>query len=249
MTSDLANELPDIKTQFYALMENYPSVYANYKVNPNLPSAMEQHDKNESGLTSLYRRMFTFQAALEKGLDEQEDGTARLTSEGAQLNAKVARRTSIVNSNNAMMTPANANSSVIEPFVSGLAQLPGCTLDAAGHPQNCPCVLAGETACCSTCGNECPASAIQLSLVSEAKSIEKTLYNYSIARIIYLLTGIMMISYFIFQTVSSPDSTILADAKIKADQLKNNLTEKTESMNANADNALNKYKNNNNNLI
>jgi hypothetical protein len=63
------NELSDIKTQFYAIAEKYPAVYANYKANPNLPSAMKDHDKMESTLTALYRRMFAFQAGVEKGME------------------------------------------------------------------------------------------------------------------------------------------------------------------------------------
>ena len=72
----------------------------------------------------------------------------------------------------------------------------------------------------------------QISMVSEVRSIEKTAYAYSIGRIVYLSLGIMIISYFTFQTVGGPNSTILADAKLKADQLKTALTEKAESMNA-----------------
>jgi hypothetical protein len=225
MTTEM---LTDIKTQFYAIIENYPTVYANFKATPDLPSARDAHDKTDAALTSLYRRMFAFQAAVEKELNENEETVGQLTTEGAQLNAKVARRTSIVNGRNAMMTPANA--SVIESFVSGLAeQLPGCNaLDASGNATNCPCVLPGQNACYSGCGNQCPATAIQLSLVSEARDIEKSAYTYAIFRIIYLVVGIAVVSYFIFQTVGSPDSTILEDAKIKAEQLK------TGIMNANA---------------
>jgi hypothetical protein len=192
MTTEM---LTDIKTQFYAIMENYPTVYANFKATPDLPSARDAHDKTDAALTSLYRRMFAFQAAVEKELNENEETVAQLTTEGAQLNAKVARRTSIVNGMNAMMTPTNANAIVIESFVSGLAEQP---------------------------------TAIQLSLVSEVRDIEKRAYIYAIFRIIYLVVGIAAVSYFIFQTVGSPDSTVLEDAKIKAEQLR------TGIMNANA---------------
>ena len=227
MTTEM---LTDIKTQFHAIMENYPTVYANFKATPDLPSARDAHDKTDAALTSLYRRMFAFQAAVEKELNENEETVGQLTTEGAQLNAKVARRTSIVNGRNAMMTPTNANAIVIESFVSGLAeQLPGCNaLDASGNATNCPCVLPGQNACYSGCGNQCPATAIQLSLVSEVRDIEKRAYIYAIFRIIYLVVGIAAVSYFIFQTVGSPDSAVLEDAKIKAEQLK------TGIMNANA---------------
>ena len=60
---------------------------------------------------------------------------------------------------------------------------------------------------------------VQISIVEEAKSIEKTAYMYSIARIVYLLAGIVVVSYFVLQTVAGPDSAILADAKTKAEQL------------------------------
>jgi len=33
-----------------------------------------------------------------------------------------------------------------------------------------------------------------------------------------------MVSYFVYQTVGSPDSTILEDAKLKAEQLKSKLS-------------------------
>jgi hypothetical protein len=57
------SELDDIKNQFYLIMENYPEVYANYKMNPHLSSAMMAH---ESRLTELYRRMFAYQASIDK---------------------------------------------------------------------------------------------------------------------------------------------------------------------------------------
>ena len=222
------NDLSDLKTHFYALMENYPTVYANYKVNPNLPSAMKDSDKIESGLTSLYRRMFTFQAGVEKELDQDETTVNELTSENSKLNAMLARKNSSLDSKDALMT---TNAKVREPFttINGLSQLSGCILDSAGNPTNCPCVEAGSSSCSGKCQESCPVTMNKISLVAEAKSIEKSAYMYSIGRIVYLLMGIMIISYFIFQTVGSPDSVILADAKIKVEQLKNNLTEKTES--------------------
>ena len=42
------HELDDIKLQFYAIMENYPKMYANFKMSPNLPSAREAHDKTDA---------------------------------------------------------------------------------------------------------------------------------------------------------------------------------------------------------
>jgi hypothetical protein len=219
--------LDDIKTQFYATMENYPTMFANFKASPNLPSARDAHDKTDAALTSLHRRMFAFQAALEKALDENENEAGQLTTQGAKLNAMVARRTSILNNKTEMMTPQNISggkSIVLESFVSGLAsqQLPGCTLDANNNPTNCPCVDAGGNACSAKCGSSCPASAVQLSLVAEARDIEKREYIYAIFRIVYLVAGIVMVSYFVYQTVGSPDSAVLKDAKIKADKLKQN---------------------------
>jgi hypothetical protein len=80
-------------------------------------------------------------------------------------------------------------------------------------------------------------SSTQLSLVAEARDIEKRQYIYAIFRIIYLVVGIAMVSYFVYQTVGSPDSTILEDAKLKAEQLKTKLpgvggdVQQTERMN------------------
>lgn len=222
------HDLSDLKTQFYALMENYPTVYANYKVTPKLPSVMQDHDKIESGLTSLHRRMFAFQAGVEKELDQHETTVTGLTSKNAKLNAMLARKNSSLESKDALM---RTNATVHEPFttINGLSQLSGCILDSAGNPTNCPCVEAGSSSCSGKCKESCPVTTNQISLVAEAKSIEKSAYMYSIGRIVYLLTGITIISYFIFQTVGSPNSIILADVKIKAEQLKNNLTEKAES--------------------
>jgi len=212
------SELDDIKTQFYAIMENYPTVYANFKANPSLPTARDAYDKTDAALTSLHRRMFTFQSALERALDENETAVGQLTVKGARLNAKVARRTAVLNNKNAMMESPN----VVESFVT--RQLPGCssTLDASGNPINCPCVEAGANTCSKSCST-CPASSTQLSLVAEARDIEKRQYIYAIFRIIYLVVGIAMVSYFVAQTVGSPDSTIIDDAKNKAEQLKQNI--------------------------
>jgi hypothetical protein len=66
-----------------------------------------------------------------------------------------------------------------------------------------------------------PPNPNQLSMVRHAKAMTNSVYYYSIARIIYLLVGISIVSYFIFQTIGAPESTILADVKMKADQLKN----------------------------
>lgn len=210
------SELDDIKTQFYAIMENYPTVYANFKANPSLPTARDAHDKADAALTSLHRRMFTFQSALERALDENETAVGDLTVAGARLNAKVARRTAVLNNKNAIMESPN----VVESFVT--RQLPGCTLDTDSKPINCPCVEAGASTCSSKCSS-CPATALQLSLVAEVRDIEKRQYIYAIFRIVYLVVGIAMVSYFVAQTVGSPDSTIIDDAKNKAEQLKQNI--------------------------
>ena len=212
------SELDDIKTQFYAIMENYPTVYANFKANPSLPTARDAYDKTDAALTSLHRRMFTFQSALERALDENETTVGDLTVAGARLNAKVARRTAVLNNKNAIMESPN----VVESFVT--RQLPGCNPTTDGKPPaNCPCVEAGASTCSATCPS-CPASSNQLSLVAEARDIEKRQYIYAIFRIIYLVVGIAMVSYFVYQTVGSPDSTLLADAKLKAEQLKTNIS-------------------------
>jgi hypothetical protein len=208
-TTIATNELSDIKTHFYALMEPYSTVYANYKVNPNLPSAADAYNKMEANLTSLYRRMFTFQAGVENELGQHEDTVNVLTNDNLKLNAMIARKGGL----HARMVPKAA---VQESFtvVTGL-----------GAPTPSP---------------------NQISLASEARSIEKTAYKYSIGRIVYLSLGILIVSYFVFQTVGDPNSTILADAKLKADQLKTTLTEKAESMNpaanvANAATAMNVF--------
>jgi len=221
------SELDDIKTQFYAIMENYPTVYANFKANPSLPTARDAYDKTDAALTSLHRRMFTFQSAIERALDENETAVGQLTVKGARLNARVARRTAVLNNKNAMMESPN----VVESFVT--RQLPGCTMkkdpnDSSNSgkqvvdPLSCPCVEAGANTCSKSCST-CPASSTQLSLVAEARDIEKRQYIYAIFRIIYLVAGIAMVSYFVAQTVGSPDSTIIDDAKNKAEQLKQNI--------------------------
>ena len=201
-TTTVTNELSDIKTQFYALMEPYSTVYANYKVNPNLPSAADAYNQMEANLILLHRRMFTFQAGVENNLGQHEDTVNDLTNENSKLNAMLARNGGSLDSKYTLMTPTAA---VQESFVTVTGSL--------GDPSVTP-------------------SPNQISLVSEARSIEKTAYVYSIVRIVYLSLGIMIVSYFIFQTVGDPNSTILADAKLKADQLKNNITEKAESINA-----------------
>jgi hypothetical protein len=187
-------ELSDIKTQFYAIAENYSAVYANYKANPNLPSAMKDHDKMESNLTALYRRMFAFQAGVEKGMEQLESRLNESTNDNAKLNAILAKRVASINGKDAMIVK---RAPVRESFVvSGLG--------GDGPPSPSP---------------------VEISMVDEARSIEKTAYAHSIARIVYLLVGIAVVSYFILQTVGDPDSTILTDAKIKAEQLRNNLSQ------------------------
>ena len=84
-TIEDANELSDIKTHFYAIMEHYPTVYANYKANPNLPSAMVNHDKMESRLTALHRRMFALQGKVGMELDQHETNMNELTNANVKL--------------------------------------------------------------------------------------------------------------------------------------------------------------------
>lgn len=205
------NELSDIRTQFYATVERYPAVYANYNANPHLPSAMKDHDKMEANLTALYRRMFAFQAGVEKELDHHESAMNEHTNDNVRLNAKLAKRSAFLDGKDALIK---------EPFT--VRQLPGCSaiLDASGNPVNCPCVKANESTCSSQC-EACPATTNQISMVEEAKTIERTAYMYGIARIVYLLVGIVVVSHFVLQTVGGSNSTILADAKMKADQLRN----------------------------
>ena len=178
MTTDnaTANELSDIKTQFYAIVENYPAIYANYKANPNLPSAMNDHDQMESKLTSLYRRMFAFQAAVEKELEQHENALNQLTNDNLNLNATLARTTASMQGKNAMIAKNDTLQNSVT--VSGL-------------------------------GDDLP---VQISIVEEAKSIEKTAYVYSIVRIVYLLIGIVIVSYFILKTVRGIGSSTSANA-------------------------------------
>jgi hypothetical protein len=191
MTTDnaTANELSDIKTQFYAIVENYPAIYANYKANPNLPSAMNDHDQMESKLTSLYRRMFAFQAAVEKELEQHENALNQLTNDNLNLNATLAKTNASLQGKNAMIAKNDTLQNSV--MVSGL-------------------------------GDDLP---VQISIVEEAKSIEKTAYIYSIARIVYLLIGIAIVSYFVLKTVrgigssTSPNTNpILDNARIKNEQ-------------------------------
>jgi hypothetical protein len=245
MMTDIATsaQLDDIRTHFYAIMENYPTIYANFKANPDLPSARDAHAKTDAALTALHHRMFAFQSAIEKALDENESAVGQLTVEGARLNAMVARRTAVLNNKDAMMVPPQNKSIVLESFVT--RQLPGCKMmkdpkddtKMVVDPTSCPCVEAGASTCSASCPS-CPASSTQLSLVAEARDIEKRQYIYAIFRIIYLVVGIVMVSYFVYQTVGSPDSTLLEDAKLKAEQLKTKLSgvggdaQQTERMNA-----------------
>ena len=237
-------ELDDIKTQFYAIMEDYPKIYANFKMTPDLPSAREARDKTDAALSSLHSRMFAFKTAMEKRQDENEETMAQLAQKGARLNAMLARKTAILNNKDQTMatTPLTAESStrvtVMEPFISmsglsGLStQLPGC-LDVSGNPTNCPCVKSGENVCAEACNKmedktkKCPPSIANRSLVVEAATIEKRAYIHAACRIIYLIIAICIVVYFIFQTVGSADSTILYDARMKADQLKTGLTNNT----------------------
>jgi len=234
-------ELDDIKTQFYAIMENYPKVYENYRMTPDLPSAIEARDRIDAALASVHSRIFAFKAAMEKKQDENEETMARLSKQGAKLNAMLARKTAILNNKDQTMatTPLTAASStqvtVMEPFVSmsglsGLStQLPGCN-DVSGNLTNCPCVMAGERVCASKCNiqtdpsKKCPPSDANRSLVVEAANMEKRAYIHAVCRIIYLIIAICIVVYFIFQMVRSTDSTILYDARMKADQLKTGLT-------------------------
>lgn len=191
MTTDnaTANELSDIKTQFYAIVENYPAIYANYKANPNLPSAMNDHDQMESKLTSLYRRMFAFQSAVEKELEQHENALNQLTNDNLNLNATLAKTTASLHGKNAMIVKNDTLQNSV--MVSGL-------------------------------GDDLP---VQISIVEEAKSIENSAYVYSIARIVYLLIGIAIVSYFILKTVrgiasstSANANPILDNARMKNEQ-------------------------------
>lgn len=191
-------ELSDLKTQFYAIMEPYQSVYANYKVNPDLPSASDAYNNMEANLISLHRRMFTFRAAVEQGLDQGETDTNELTGKNARLNAILARKTALYESMTEMMTPQTGSRSVI----NGLGD--DAYIPTAPSPSPNPTATPSPN---------------QISLVSEAKSIEKTDYTYSILRIIYLLFGIFLISYFIYKTVGKSDIISASTSKYNANVL------------------------------
>jgi len=184
-TIEDANDLSDIKTHFYAIVEKYPAVYANYKANPNLPSAMVAHDKMESNLTALHHRMFALQGKVEAEMDQHETDMDELTNISVKLNAMLAKRRANIDSSDAMREPSGT---LRESFTLG------------DTPSPTP-------------------SSNQISMVAEARDIKKTAYTYGIARIVYLVVGIAVISYFILQTVGS--GTMLEDAKLKAEQLKN----------------------------
>ena len=216
LTSDDAkNELNDIKMQFYVLMEKYPQTYTNFKMTPNLPSARDAHDRMDAELTKLYGRMFLFRGTMEKKQNDNEAAIAKLAQESAGLNAEFEERTASLNSKNALMSQmpftvgSDSDVSVIESFTT-IRQLPGCVINADGS-RKCPCVDPGQTECSSFCPN-CP-DANQRSLVTESASIAKRAYIHAVCRIIYLLIGICVVSYFIYQLVRSPDSVVLNDAR------------------------------------
>lgn len=237
-------ELDDIKTQFHAIMENYPKIYAQLKMTPDLPSAREARDKTDAALASLHNRMFVFKAAMEKKQDENEETMDQLAKKGARLNAILARKTAILNNKDQTMSsmPLTARSdtrvTVMEPFISmsglsGLSsQLPGCVLES-GNPTNCPCVKSGENVCTAECNKmedktkRCQPSIANRSLVVEAANMEKRAYIHAVCHIIYLVIGICILTYLVLKTVNSPDSTILYDARAKAEQLKTGLTNTT----------------------
>jgi hypothetical protein len=215
LTSDDAkDELADIKMQFYVLMEKYPQTYTNFKMTPNLPSARDAHDRMDAELTKLYGRMFLFRGTMEKKQNDNEAAIAKLAQESAGLNAEFEERTASLNSKNALMSQmpftvgSGSDVSVIEAFT----QLPVCNKNSSNVNTNCPCVDAEQTVCSSSCRN-CPADANQRSLVTESASIAKRAYIHAVCRIIYLLIGICVVSYFIYQLVRSPDSVVLNDAR------------------------------------
>ena len=217
LTSDDAkDELADIKMQFYVLMEKYPQTYANFKMTPNLPSARDAHDRMDAELTKLYSRMFLFRGTMEKKQNDNEAAIAKLARESVGLNAEFEERTASLNSKNALMSQmpftvgSGSDVSVIESFTT-TRQLPGCNTSGSGT-RGCPCVDPGQTECSSLCDN-CPADANQRSLVTESASIAKRAYIHAVFRIIYLLIGICIVSYFIYQLVRSPDSVVLNDAR------------------------------------
>lgn len=191
------SELQDIKKQFHLLMENYPEVYARYQTSPNLPRAMMAHDKMEADLTALHRRMFAYQASIDKQLEENETSLQNLTTQNSKMNAILSKQEMKVSSmNDVMKEKKTIKMPVRESFntITGLAD------------------------------EDVPTQS-QFYTVDNARLIEISAYYYSIARIVYLLVGIGIVSYFIFERVDSPDSTILADAKMKTDELKNKLIE------------------------
>lgn len=178
-------------------MENYPEVYARYQTSPNLPRAMMAHDKMEADLTALHRRMFAYQASIDKQLEENETSLQNLTTQNSKMNAILSKQEMKVSSmNDVMKEKKTIKMPVRESFntITGLAD------------------------------EDVPTQS-QFYTVDNARLIEISAYYYSIARIVYLLVGIGIVSYFIFERVDSPDSTILADAKMKTDELKNKLIE------------------------
>jgi hypothetical protein len=216
LTSDDAkHELADIKMQFYALMEKYPQTYANFKMTPNLPSARDAHDRMDTELTKLYGRMFLFRGTMEKRQNDNEAAIAKLAQESAGLNAEFEERTASLNSKNALMSqmPFTVGSGRDVSVIEAFTQLPGCQKDTSSNVNtNCPCVESGQTTCSASCGNRCP-NTNERSLVVESASIVKRAYIYAVCRIIYLLIGICVVSYFIYQLVRSPDSVVLNDAR------------------------------------
>ena len=214
LTSDDAkHELADIKMQFYVLMEKYPQTYANFKMTPNLPSARDAHDRMDAELTKLYGRMFLFRGTMEKKQNDNEAAIAKLARESTGLNAEFEERTASLNSKNALMSQmpftvgSGSDVSVIEAFT----QLPGCKKNTSNVNTNCPCVESEQTTCSASCGN-CPNTNAR-SLVVESASIAKRAYIHAVCRILYLLIGICVVSYFIYQLVRSPDSVVLNDAR------------------------------------
>jgi hypothetical protein len=211
LTSDDAkHELADIKMQFYVLMEKYPQTYANFKMTPNLPSARDAHDRMDAELTKLYGRMFLFRGTMEKRQNDNEAAIAKLARESAGLNAEFEERTASLNSKNALMSqmPFTVGSGRDVSVIEAFTQLPGCKSDHT----NCPCVESEQTTCSASCENKCP-NTNERSLVVESASIAKRAYIHAVCRILYLLIGICVVSYFIYQLVRSPDSVVLNDAR------------------------------------
>ena len=187
------DELKDIQTHFNLIMENYPTMYANFKMNPNLLSAMSAHDKTEANLVLLYRRMFVSQAALDKQLEDAETTVNGLTTNNTTLNTALLKQENSLASLKTM-----PQMPVKESFIASVS--------------------------------DDPPTPNQLCMIRHAKSIENSVYYYSIARIIYLVVGISVVSYFIFQTIGTPESTILADVKMKADQLKDQFKSQAQAI-------------------